>query len=128
LLKEFSKRALQYQSNVVLSLGPTLKGKCLDGAQIEFPPMFNYPNHTVFPYTGGDLFLHIKTKTIDERFDISFTFTEFLNSKSEFKEIEFEEVKGFAYKVGSNGLARDLGGFEVFLFFFFTFFRMEQKT
>ena len=72
--------------------------------------MMKYPDYKVFPYTGGDFFLHIKTATVDQRFDISFAFTSLVEKS--FKEIEKTETLGFAYKVGSNGLARDLGGFE----------------
>eukprot|EP01080_Neovahlkampfia_damariscottae_P003159 gene3159-5475_t len=110
ILQRLAKQTLQYQQNVVLSIGESLKDKCYDGKEINFPTMFKYPNHKVFPHTGGDFFLHIKAKTTDERFDISFAFTNLV--KKQFGEMEITETPAFAYKVGQNGLARDLGGFE----------------
>jgi len=61
-----------------------------------------------FPYTGGDLFLHIKSNHMD----MCFLFGKvFLGSIDECVE-EFTDILGFDFLVGRNGLGRDLTGFE----------------
>lgn len=61
-----------------------------------------------FPYTGGDLFLHIKSNYMD----MCFLFGKvFLGSIDECVE-EFTDILGFDFLVGRNGLGRDLTGFE----------------
>jgi len=34
--------------------------------------MMPYPTLEAFPYTGGDIFLHIKTRKQDQAFDIAY--------------------------------------------------------
>jgi putative iron-dependent peroxidase len=71
-----------------------------------------YPNLTVFPHTPADFFVHIKTKKQDERFEIAYAFTSALPTEKLFSAITITEVVGFSFQVGSNGMGRDLGGFE----------------
>lgn len=93
-----------------MSLGATLKSNCLDGAQLPIPAFKAYPqNLTAFPHTGGDFFFHIKNGKRGDVFDISSAIMESLSKYN----VRFTEIgDAYAYRVGSNGLGRDLSGFE----------------
>lgn len=112
LIREFSKKTLQYRDFVVFSLGAKVKENCLDASLIQLPPMRNYPNLTTFPHTPGDFFIHIKAKNQGEVFDISYAFTSLIPLEKISQVIDYTEVLGFSYQVGRNGLGRDLSGFE----------------
>jgi len=112
ILKEFARKTSTFKDYAVLALGPTLKVNCLDANLIEVPPMRPFPDLAAFPHTPGDFFVHIKTKKVDETFDISYAFTNIVSLEKMVESIEYSEVIGFSYRVGGNKLGRDLSGFE----------------